>query len=107
MVLGLADGPIAIDRVSNLRADIGVSDRANAVGEHTRLVEGFDPHLPVFPAHDRDGMGDLFCARRVNGDVGDLAGLDVDGLAGIGAADGLEDGAEVFAGARMSPPRRS
>ena len=105
MILGLADGPVAIDRVGNFRADISVGDGASAVGEHTRFVEGIDPHLPVFPAHDRDGVGDLFFVRRVDGDVGNLAGLDVDGLVGVGAAKGLEDGAEVFAGARMNPPR--
>ena len=69
MILGVADGPVAIDWVGNFRADVGVSDRANAVGEHARFVERFDPHLPVFPAHDRDGVGDLFLARRVDGDV--------------------------------------
>ena len=107
MIFGVADGPVAIDRVGNFRADVGISDRANAVGEHARFVERFDPHLPVFPAHDCDGVGDLFLVRRVDGDVGNFAGLDVDGLVGVGAAEGLEDGAEVFASARVRTPRRS
>ena len=74
MILGVADGPVAIDWMGNFRADVGISDRANAVGEHARFGERFDPHLPVFPAHDRDGVGDLFFVRRVDGDVGNLAG---------------------------------
>ena len=45
--------------------------------------------------------------RRVDVDVGNFAGLDVDGLVGVDASDGLEDGAEIFVGARMGPPRRS
>ena len=39
MILGLADGPVAIDRVGNFRADVGIGDGANAVGEHARFVE--------------------------------------------------------------------
>ena len=99
MILGTADGAVAIDRMGDRGADIGVSDGAHAVGEHVRFVESADPQIPIFAAHYRFSVGDLLVAGRLDIDIRDLAALHIDGLVAIGLANGFEDRTEAFAGA--------
>ena len=98
VVLGGADGALAVDGVGDLGADVAVGDRAEALGQQAGALQRAHPALPILTTHDLDGVGDLFRHRRIDGDRLDHVGVGVDGLAGIDRADRLEHAAVGGAG---------
>ncbi len=92
VVFGEADGAVFVDGPGDGRSDVAVGDGGGAGSEELGLVEGVDPHLPVFAAHDGAGVIDLGLVGGLDGDLGDEAFVGVDGLVGVGLADGFEGG---------------
>ncbi len=105
VLLGGADGAVPVQVVGDLFAQVGEGGGLGAVGQHAGFLQGVDPHLPVFTAHDRHGVGDLGLGGRLHHAFLDhfLVGVqatEVDGL-----ADRLEHGVEDFAGLGVGAAR--
>ena len=63
-IFGAADRAVAVDRPSQLRANVGVRHGARAGREQAFARQRVDPHAPIFAAHHRDCVGDLFFVGR-------------------------------------------
>ena len=107
VIFGEADGAVLVDGPRDLGSDVGIGDGLRAGREELRFREGVHPHLPIFAAHHRGGVGDFLLDRRLDRDGADDAFVGIDGLVGVGLADGLEhrfvDGSRL----RMRAARRS
>ena len=63
--LGGADGAVPVDIPGDFLANIGIGGGLGAIGQHAGFVQGLDPHLPVFAAHHRHGVVDIFLRGRL------------------------------------------
>ncbi|OQB93388.1 MAG: hypothetical protein BWX86_01671 [Verrucomicrobia bacterium ADurb.Bin122] len=106
VVFGHADGAVLVNRPGDVGPDVGVGDGGGAGGDEVGVFEGLHPHLPIFTAHDGDGVVDLGLRGRVDGDEADLTLVGIDGLVGVGLSDGLEHGLVYGAGLGMRAARR-
>ena len=74
-------------------ADVAEGDGAASVGEHAAVAQRLDPQPPVLAAHHAHGRGDLVLVGGLDVRVDDRAAAEVDALAGVRLADGLEHAA--------------
>ena len=91
MLLGPADRAVRVNGVGEVGTDVRVGHGLESVGENAGFGEGLDPEFPVLAAHDLDGVGDLVVRGGLDADGVHLAGIGVDVLLRVGAADGFED----------------
>ena len=78
ILFGLSDGTVFINSVGYLRPDIGISHCGKALCEKSLFFQEVDPKLPVLSAHHLDGCGDLLAAGRLDGNLFNLIGAQVD-----------------------------
>ena len=90
VLLCLADGTLAVQRLRRFRADIGIGNRDAALCQHILSAEFFYPPLPVFTAHNLYGSGSFFVVRRFRRNFGECAGKRIEGFAGERLSERLE-----------------
>ena len=59
VLLGLADGPVPIDRGGEGRADVGEGHGERVPGQQPLAPQRLDPQPPVLSSHDLHGVADL------------------------------------------------
>ena len=100
-----ADGAVPVDIPGQLLADVRVGRGLGAGGEHVRLVQRLDPHLPVLAAHNRHGVVDFRLGGRLEMEFLHLFLVRVDAFLRGRRADRLEGRVVCDTGARMLAPR--
>ncbi len=101
VLLGGADGAVAINGMRIGRADVGVGDGFYTLGKDARCGEPVYPARPVFTAHHLDGLALFLFVCDFGRDDGELARYDVHRRTGERLFERLQDAAILFARYRI------